>query len=57
MFYVAKKYSSITPAIVEQFQSRSLAKKYADVMNEAGKGEFVVLALLNNNNEEEGNNQ
>lgn len=50
MYYVAKVFSSsFTPIIVEPFDTIELATAYADIMNEAGKGKFIVLKPVINN--------
>lgn len=46
MYYVAKLFGSSKPLIVEMFERTELAAEYADVMNRAGKGEYVVLTQL-----------
>ena len=43
MYYVAKIYKHMTPAIVESFEDKAHAIAYANVMNAADKGTFIVL--------------
>lgn len=45
MYYVAKVYSAILPNIVESFEDEVLAFNYAEIMNKAGKGTYIVLKL------------
>lgn len=48
MYYVAKLYNHCTPNIVEQFNDLTLAQSYCKIMNDAGKGNYVVLTAVNN---------
>jgi hypothetical protein len=43
MYYVAKTYNHLPPAIVESFEDKAHAIAYANVMNAADKGTFIVL--------------
>lgn len=43
MYYVAKTYSHIPPAILEKFDNKEHAIQYAKVMTESGKGAYIVL--------------
>lgn len=43
MYYVAKLSTVFKPTIVEVFENSDLAFTYASVMNDAGKGNFIVL--------------
>lgn len=43
MYYVAKLSTVFKPTIVEVFENEDLAFTYTSVMNDAGKGNFVVL--------------
>lgn len=45
-YYVAKTYKTINPTIVESFESLELAKQYAEIMSNAGKGEYIVLTAI-----------
>ena len=46
MYYVAKLYNHCTPNIVESFNSLELAQSYANIMNCANKGTYVVLTKV-----------
>lgn len=43
MYYVAKTYSYAKPVIVEEFEKSEDAYAYAEIMNRASKGTFIVL--------------
>ena len=43
MYYVAKLYQSLNPTIVETFEDKELASQYANIMNQAKKGNYIVL--------------
>ena len=43
MYYVAKLYTYSTPSIVEKFDNKEHAIRYAKVMTESGKGAYIVL--------------
>lgn len=43
MYYVAKLSTVFKPTIVENFEEEEQAFTYANVMNQANKGEFIVL--------------
>lgn len=42
-YYVAKVYKTMNPLIVESFKSLELATQYVEIMNDAGKGNYIVL--------------
>ena len=46
MYYVAKVYNSINPSIIMDFKEEAHAKQYAKLMNEAGKGTYIVLKTI-----------
>lgn len=43
MYYVVKLSTVFKPTIVEVFENEDLAFTYTSVMNDAGKGNFIVL--------------
>lgn len=43
MYYIAKLYNHCQPTIVESFDDLALAESYANIMNSANKGTYVVL--------------
>ena len=43
MYFVAKLYSHIAPAIIESFDNKAHAMAYAEVMTKSGKGTYIVL--------------
>lgn len=45
-YYVAKVYKTMNPTIVESFESLELATQYAEIMNNAGKGDYIVLTAI-----------
>lgn len=55
MYYVAKMYNHMVPSIVMNFEKQEHAEEYADLMNKACKGTYIVLkplekyVTLNNN--------
>lgn len=46
MYYVAKLYNHNNPSIIMDFKEEELAKQYAKLMNEAGKGTYIVLKTI-----------
>ena len=46
MYYVAKTYQFSKPSIVESFENEALAISYANIMNQAGKGTYIVLKTI-----------
>ena len=46
MYFVAKLYNHIAPAIIEKFNNKEHAIQYAKIMTESGKGAYVVLAPI-----------
>lgn len=43
MYYVAKLNKVFNPTIVETFEDSVLAFNYANIMNSANKGNYIVL--------------
>lgn len=43
MYYIAKLHGLLNPTIVENFEDKELAHDYANIMNQAKKGNYVVL--------------
>lgn len=43
MYYIAKLSTVFKPTIVENFEEEEQAFTYANVMNQANKGKFIVL--------------
>lgn len=46
MYYVAKLYNGVNPSIIMDFKEEEHAKQYAKLMNEAGKGTYIVLKTI-----------
>lgn len=47
MYYVAKLYNRYAnPSIIMDFKEEEQAKQYAKLMNEAGKGTYIVLKTI-----------
>ena len=46
MYYIAKLYNHCQPTIVESFDNLALAESYANIMNNANKGTYVVLTKV-----------
>lgn len=46
MYYVAKVYNSMNPSIIMDFKEEEHAKQYAELMNKAGKGTYIVLKTI-----------
>lgn len=51
MYYVAKVYSHNNPSIIMDFKEEIHAKQYAELMNKAGKGTYIVLMPVPENEE------
>lgn len=43
MYYVTKLSKVFNPTIVETFENKELAFTYAETMNAANKGDYIVL--------------
>lgn len=46
MYYVARLYNHVNPSIIMDFPTKELAIQYAKLMTKAGKGAYIVLALI-----------
>lgn len=45
-YYVARIYTHINPSIIEVFDNEQIAKEWASLMTQAGKGTYIVLTSL-----------